>query len=340
MAPKQTKAPKQTVKQATPSASSKITPMRKKNSGNGTMEVCVIKPSSMEDTREIADTLIDRCTVVLNLEGIDVDVAQRIIDFSSGACYSIAGSLQKISSYIFILTPANVEILDLNELHMVHSFRPEEAGVMIRTFGGYEEAERQIAAFLPDALSYDYGENEELFLSMYPIRCIRISPCSGKFSEALTHRDYLGALIHLGIERSRLGDIVIKGQDAYVFCHAQMEEFLMQNITRIRHTTVKVSAVENPDDLPKPQFQEIHGTVSSVRLDAMIALAFSSSRSSMLGLIEGGKVFVNGKMVVSNGHPLKPEDIVSVRGYGKFRYDGMAGTTKKGRCSVTVQKYI
>ena len=70
------------------------------------MEVCVIKPSSMEDTREIADTLIDRCTVVLNLEGIDVDVAQRIIDFSSGACYSIAGSLQKIS----ILTPANVEI--------------------------------------------------------------------------------------------------------------------------------------------------------------------------------------------------------------------------------------
>ena len=76
------------------------------------MEVCVIKPSSMEDAREIADTLIDRCTVVLNLEGIDVDVAQRIIDFSSGACYSIAGSLQKISSYIFILTPANVEISD------------------------------------------------------------------------------------------------------------------------------------------------------------------------------------------------------------------------------------
>lgn len=107
-APKQNKAPKQTAKSA--ASSNKITPMRKRNSGNGTMEVCVIKPSSMEDTREIADTLIDRCTVVLNLEGIDVDVAQRIIDFSSGACYSIAGSLQKISSYIFILTPANVEI--------------------------------------------------------------------------------------------------------------------------------------------------------------------------------------------------------------------------------------
>lgn len=92
------------------SSSSKITPMRGRKVSGGNMEVCVIKPSSMEDTRDIADTLIDRCTVVLNLEGIDVDVAQRIIDFSSGACYSIGGSLQKISSYIFILTPANVEI--------------------------------------------------------------------------------------------------------------------------------------------------------------------------------------------------------------------------------------
>lgn len=64
----------------------------------------------MEDTREIADTLLANCTVVLNVEGIDVEVAQRIIDFSSGACYSIDGSLQKVSSYIFILTPSNVEI--------------------------------------------------------------------------------------------------------------------------------------------------------------------------------------------------------------------------------------
>ena len=91
---------------------------------------------------------------------------------------------------------------------------------------------------------------------------------------------------------------------------------------------------------PGHKRKEIQGTVASVRLDAMIALAFSSSRSSMLGLIEGGKVFVNGKMVVSNGHPLKEGDIISVRGYGKFQYEGMGHTTKKGRCSVTVSRYI
>ena len=70
----------------------------------------MIKPSSMEDTREIADTLLDNSTVILNLEGIDVELAQRIIDFASGACYSLNGSLQKISSYIFLVTPANVDI--------------------------------------------------------------------------------------------------------------------------------------------------------------------------------------------------------------------------------------
>ena len=110
------KRPKTSKQSAKQSSSSKITPMRKKTGGSS-MEVCVIKPSSMEDTRDIADTLIAHCTVVLNLEGIDVEVAQRIIDFSSGSCYSIGGGLQKISSYIFILTPDNVEVSgDIQEI--------------------------------------------------------------------------------------------------------------------------------------------------------------------------------------------------------------------------------
>ena len=91
------------------SSTSKISPIRPKKGGSN-MEVCVIKPASMEDTREIADTLLDNATVILNLEGIDVELAQRIIDFASGACYSLNGSLQKISSYIFVLGPSSVDI--------------------------------------------------------------------------------------------------------------------------------------------------------------------------------------------------------------------------------------
>lgn len=91
-------------------SSSKITPMRPKRSSGPNVEVCVIRPLSMENTREIADTLIEGSTVILNLEGIDVELAQRIIDFTSGACYSLGGTLQKVSSYIFVLGPSNVDI--------------------------------------------------------------------------------------------------------------------------------------------------------------------------------------------------------------------------------------
>ncbi|MDO4491527.1 MAG: cell division protein SepF [Lachnospiraceae bacterium] len=90
------------------SRSSKITPIKK--AGTVTMEVCVIKPTSMEETKEIVDTLRDNCTVVLNLEGLDVETAQRIIDFVSGASYAIDGALRMVSSFIFILTPYGVEI--------------------------------------------------------------------------------------------------------------------------------------------------------------------------------------------------------------------------------------
>ncbi|MFG6331203.1 MAG: cell division protein SepF [Lachnospiraceae bacterium] len=88
---------------------SRITPMRSRKTGNG-MEVCVFKPTLFDEAREITDTLLGNCTVVLNFEGLDVEIAQRIIDFTSGSCYAIGGNLQKVSNYIFIVTPKSVDI--------------------------------------------------------------------------------------------------------------------------------------------------------------------------------------------------------------------------------------
>lgn len=88
----------------------KITPMRSSRKQGNNMAVCVIKPTSFEDAREITETLLENRTVVLNMEGLDVDIAQRIIDFSSGSCYAMNGNLQKISNYIFIITPESVDI--------------------------------------------------------------------------------------------------------------------------------------------------------------------------------------------------------------------------------------
>lgn len=96
-----------------PKSSAKVTPMRpsrKAQGGSAAMEVCVIKPTSVEDAREITETLLNNRTVVLNLEGIDLEVGQRIIDFTSGSCFAVGGNLQKISNYIFIVTPSAVDI--------------------------------------------------------------------------------------------------------------------------------------------------------------------------------------------------------------------------------------
>ena len=89
----------------------KVTPFRaSKKQGGSSMEVCVIKPTSYNDSREIAETLLSNRTVVLNFEGLDVDVAQKIIDFTSGACYAVGGNLQKVSAFIFLVTPKGVDI--------------------------------------------------------------------------------------------------------------------------------------------------------------------------------------------------------------------------------------
>ena len=98
--------------------SNKVTPMRHPSvKASGHMEVCVVKPSSVDDSREITETLLSGRTVILNLEGMDLEIAQRIIDFISGATFAISGNLQKISNYIFLVTPTNVDISgDLQDL--------------------------------------------------------------------------------------------------------------------------------------------------------------------------------------------------------------------------------
>ena len=92
--------------------SSRVVPVRQqpRRLNSTGMEVCVIKPTSIEEAREITETLLENRTVILNLEGLEVELAQRIIDFTSGSCYAIHGNLQKISHYIFIITPPSVDI--------------------------------------------------------------------------------------------------------------------------------------------------------------------------------------------------------------------------------------
>lgn len=223
------------------------------------------------------------------------------------------------------------DFLNLNELNILEGIRPRLSGVTAESFGGYELAERRIAVFRPEA---------PLFCTDYPVACLRIEPLQAKFAGEMTHRDYLGAVLNLGIERGCTGDILVEEHVAYLFCLERMADFICENLTRIRHTAVTAKRVEREDFSYEPRFQEIRGTAASVRLDRLLSLAFGASRSSLTGLIEGGKVFVNGRLVTSNGYQPKEGDLVSVRGMGRFRYQGCGGQSKKGREYVTLHKYI
>ena len=222
------------------------------------------------------------------------------------------------------------DFLNLNEQNIVNNRKNQIPGVVAEGFGGYEQAERQMIAFHPDALAFTWE---------YPITCLKAEPKAKKFSEDLGHRDYLGAILNLGIDRSVIGDILIQDHVAWIFCHNKIADFLIENLDRVRHTAVRLSAVDNPEQYPEPEFMPVTGTCSSVRLDALIALAFQSSRSSMVSFIENGQVFVNGKLVTSNGYEPKEGDIISVRGRGRFIFDGVSRQTKKGRNSVRLRRY-
>jgi RNA-binding protein YlmH len=189
-----------------------------------------------------------------------------------------------------------------------------------------------MAAFIPDIL-YDPDWT-------YPIVCVRITPRSAKFAEKLSHRDILGALMNLGIERDRTGDIAICDTEAYLFCSRSLSEMICRELTRIRHTSVSCEVCDLEAFSYTPKTERIRGSVASVRLDAVMALAFTGSRSTLVSLIEEGKVFINGKLITTNAYALKDGDLISVRGMGKFRYNEVLGQTKKGRCMIEIEKYI
>lgn len=194
-------------------------------------------------------------------------------------------------------------------------------------------AERKVGMFLPSYLE----EGDE---SMLPVSCVHILPLNEKFADKLSHRDYLGALMNLGIERHKTGDIVTDGTRAWLFCMTDLADYICENLGQVCHTRVYAEIGEVPAEVLQPEFETIEGSVASVRLDALLALAFKTSRSKMVPCLEAGQVFVNGRLVMSASEVPAEGAIVSVRHMGRFVYRGVKSETRKGRLFVTVDRYV
>ncbi len=222
--------------------------------------------------------------------------------------------------------------LSMSELSIYHQMDSDLRFIPSSTYGGNDACERQIVQFgSADLFGYE---------GTYPIQLIRISPLLAKFSDTLTHRDFLGAILNLGIDRSLIGDIIIRNNCGYVFCMDHIADYILDNLTKIKHTNIKCEYCDqNLSDI-KPHIEHIECIAASNRIDAVAATLTKLSRSKVIELFRTQKIFINGKVMENNSYMLKPNDILVIRGLGKFIYDGCGNETRKGRMYVQLQKYI
>ena len=214
--------------------------------------------------------------------------------------------------------------------HVLSQYGSKEAYIQYTFFGGYEGAERQKLAVTPYELNHEEFE----------IGALNIEVKTG-LGKGLSHRDYLGAILALGIERDRIGDIIPHETGAFVLVDEYMIPYLrsqMLTIGRYQKVCVEEMPLSHLTAI-KPNTKEWNTTVSALRMDAVAAAAFGLSRSECAKLIQGEKARRNG-MSVSSSDLLKEGDTITLRGYGKARLKAINGYTKKERLHITIEKYV
>ena len=219
--------------------------------------------------------------------------------------------------------------LNLNEQNIFHQIT-KELYSPFQLSGGYEHAERQMVAFIPDALSYVWE---------YPIALVRVLPSSPKFAETLTHRDVLGAIMNLGIKRETLGDILMQESGIIVICLSSISGYLMENCRVIRHTMVDCTEIQAAGFSYQPNLVEKDGIAASMRLDTIVADLGKMSRSVAQKQIAAGNVFVNARKILQSDYNCQDGDILSIRHLGKFQIETTGQVTKKGRIKYKYKVY-
>ena len=196
--------------------------------------------------------------------------------------------------------------------------------------GGYEGAERRRLVFLPDYLDAEYLPMDEY---------ITVLRAEYRFG-ALSHRDWLGSLMGLGIKRETLGDILVFENYADIICTPQIKRFIEDNLVKVGKSGVSVSEIA-PHEIvvPTPEFKKKSGTVASLRVDAVASLAFGLSRSEAARLIREGRFSLNHLEELSPSAEVSEGALLSMRGFGRARLASVGGTSKKDRIFIEVHAY-
>lgn len=195
--------------------------------------------------------------------------------------------------------------------------------VSITCDGVFEEAERRLISF------NNYGSS--------PIDLIKVT-VNNKFV-TLTHRDFLGSIMSLGVMRNRIGDLIVKDNYCYFPVHEEVASYILTNLVKIRNSTCKCEIVEDFENIPSINYEEKNINVNSLRLDCLVAAISNESRNNACALISGGKVLVNYVVEIEKSKELKLESKLTIRGLGKFIIKDILGNSKSGRLKLKILKY-
>lgn len=230
-----------------------------------------------------------------------------------------AAQKKQIATYSDFLDPARCAMF-------VQTFERMYSDILITTYGGYENAERKIVKF-------EISISKPLQSEHFPIAPIAIT-YNERFSKAPTHRDYLGAVLGLGLDRGKIGDIRLAKTGAILYVSDDIVHFIAENLCQVGRVAIKAKAYQELEDINQASaIKRI--TVPSLRVDAVISSAFNLSRGKVANLIESEKVFVNWK-IAKRTYIITVGDAITVRGMGRITIDSQGGNTKKDRIVLEV----
>ena len=224
--------------------------------------------------------------------------------------------------------PSFLGFLDESQCAACEDLLRRERGVQWLLWGGWPEGERKLLGLFPD-----YLEPEE---SLFPITPVTFTYRAG---DKLTHRDFLGSFMALGVERDVIGDILVGEGRCVAFFRQEMAPYFLDNIRKIGRVGVKAEEGAKEPLPVRREFKELSGVVASQRLDCLVAFLCKTSREKAAGLITAGLVFLNHREALSVSQRVKEGDLLSVRKQGRFIIDELGPLTSKGRLVVKCRKF-
>lgn len=227
--------------------------------------------------------------------------------------------------------------LNLNQISLVEKFLKKIKFTNYILWGGYENAERKILIVYSDKLAEKVlNQNYEKIMSIIRIRLNELD------YEKYTHRNYLGGIMKLGIERNKIGDILVDKTGADIIILNDIKLFLLQQLpmlTRFENSSIYEENIKNIKYV-EPTLQTVNIIVPSLRLDNFVSDLARTSRNKALDIIKSERVFINGLLETKASKQIKMEDVITIRGKGRFTVNSIEGKTKSGRLIISITKYI